>query len=81
MLRLALRHPIQWEPGIIEQGIKLTTQSHLMSRLKISALHIPHMCLPGTHRHNFTFLFGYFKYVNSKGGFFVSTGYTSCRAE
>jgi len=80
MLRLALRHPIQWKPGIIKQGMKLTTQSHLVSRLKTSALHTPPMCLPGMHRHNFTFLLGYFKYVNSKGGFFVPTGYTSRRA-
>jgi hypothetical protein len=80
MSRLALRHPIQWEPGIIKQGIKLTTQSHLVPLLKTSAIHTPHMSLPGMHRHNFTLLLGYFKYVNSKDGFFVSTDYTSRRA-
>ena len=66
MLRLAVRHPIQWEPGIIKQSIKLTTQSHPVSRFKTSAIHTPHMSLPGMHRHNFTFLLRYFKYVNSK---------------
>jgi len=80
MLRLALKHPIQWEPGTIKQGIKLTTQSHLVPWLKTSAVHTCHMCPPSMHRHKFTFLLGYFKYVNSKDGFSVSTDYTSRRA-